>query len=246
MPRRSRHAPRWCTLTHVINWVGQILPARAISDMAHARGCQVIVDGAHFLQPFRVRHSRHRRRLPSPPRCTSGWARPSAAACSTSGKEKVKTIWPPLGDDNPASENIRKFENLGTRSNASEMAIGNAVDFMSAIGIRRKEARLRYLKDYWGGPGGEDPQGPVPHVFPCRSTSCGIASFSVDGWNGGEICDALFEKKKDLRHARRPVREAQLRPLGLAQPLQLDLGSSTAWRSVDGIAEIAQASPPKR
>ena len=34
-------------VTHVINWVGQILPVRKICDMAHAKGVEVLVDGAH-------------------------------------------------------------------------------------------------------------------------------------------------------------------------------------------------------
>ena len=36
-------------VTHLINWSGQILPVRRIADKAHARGIEVIVDGAHTL-----------------------------------------------------------------------------------------------------------------------------------------------------------------------------------------------------
>ena len=34
-------------VTHMVNWVGQIMPVRKICDMAHAKGIEVIVDGAH-------------------------------------------------------------------------------------------------------------------------------------------------------------------------------------------------------
>ena len=34
-------------ITHIINWIGQILPARKIADMAKSHGIEVIVDGAH-------------------------------------------------------------------------------------------------------------------------------------------------------------------------------------------------------
>src|SRR3569833_2313628 len=34
-------------VTHVINWVGQIMPVRKICDMARAKVIEVIVDGAH-------------------------------------------------------------------------------------------------------------------------------------------------------------------------------------------------------
>jgi selenocysteine lyase/cysteine desulfurase len=34
-------------ITHMVNWVGQLMPVQEIADMAHAKGCEVIVDGAH-------------------------------------------------------------------------------------------------------------------------------------------------------------------------------------------------------
>ena len=38
---------RVVNLTHIINWVGQILPVRRIADEAHKRNIDVLVDGAH-------------------------------------------------------------------------------------------------------------------------------------------------------------------------------------------------------
>ncbi|WP_448937141.1 aminotransferase class V-fold PLP-dependent enzyme, partial [Escherichia coli] len=34
-------------VTHIINWVGQILPVKKIADMAHSKGIEVICDSAH-------------------------------------------------------------------------------------------------------------------------------------------------------------------------------------------------------
>lgn len=135
-------------ITHVINWVGQIMPARAIADMAHSKGCEVIIDGAHSFNHFDFKipdtgadyfaTSLHK------------WlGAPFGSGMLYIKKEKIKNIWPLLGNDDAGGSDIRMFEWLGTRSFASEMAIGNAVDFMAGIGIQRKEARLRYLKDYW-------------------------------------------------------------------------------------------------
>ena len=39
-------------ITHVINWTGQILPARDIARKAHAQGIEVLVDGAHSFAHF--------------------------------------------------------------------------------------------------------------------------------------------------------------------------------------------------
>ena len=44
---------------------------------------------------------------------------------------------------------IRKFEEIGTRSATPRLAIGEAILFHNGIGGRRKEARLRYLSRYW-------------------------------------------------------------------------------------------------
>ena len=54
-----------------------------------------------------------------------------------------------FSNDDPHSDDIRKFESLGTRSFPSEQAIGNALKFHNMVGTKRKEERLRYLKNYW-------------------------------------------------------------------------------------------------
>ena len=43
-------------ITHMVNWVGQLMPVQQIADMAHAHGCEVIVDGAHSfgLMDFKI------------------------------------------------------------------------------------------------------------------------------------------------------------------------------------------------
>jgi selenocysteine lyase/cysteine desulfurase len=41
-------------VTHVINWIGQILPVRKISDMAHRHGLEVVCDGAHSFALLRL------------------------------------------------------------------------------------------------------------------------------------------------------------------------------------------------
>ena len=44
---------------------------------------------------------------------------------------------------------IRKFEEIGTHPAANHNAIAEALTFHEGIGIERKAARLRYLKDPW-------------------------------------------------------------------------------------------------
>jgi selenocysteine lyase/cysteine desulfurase len=35
-------------ITHMINWTGNIVPCKTIADMAHSKGCEVIVDGVSY------------------------------------------------------------------------------------------------------------------------------------------------------------------------------------------------------
>ena len=66
-------------------------------------------------------------------------------------KRKIKNIYLYLPGVIPKSEDIRKFENLGTRPFFIEQATGKAIEFYDMIGAQRKEQRLMYLKNYWMG-----------------------------------------------------------------------------------------------
>ncbi len=46
-------------------------------------------------------------------------------------------------------DDIRKFEEIGTHPLAPYLAIAEALTFHQGIGPKRKEERLRYLRNYW-------------------------------------------------------------------------------------------------
>ena len=64
-------------------------------------------------------------------------------------RDKIEKVWPLICAAEPHSPNIRKFEDIGTRSFPIEQGIGEAINFHEGIGSKRKEERIRYLKDYW-------------------------------------------------------------------------------------------------
>jgi len=181
-------------VTHMINWVGQVMPVRKICDMAHEKGIEVIVDGAHSfgLMDFKIPDlhcdyfgtSLHKF-LSAPIGSGMMWIK----------KEKISKIWPLLGDDNPHNPDIRKFENLGTRSFPIEQGIGEAVNFQEGIGSKRKEERIRYLKNYWAEKVQHIPKVKL-HTSLNAKYSCAICGVSIDGMTPGELDTALFEKYK--------------------------------------------------
>src|SRR5690606_30261961 len=64
-------------------------------------------------------------------------------------RDKIKDLWPLMAAAESQDEDIRKFEEIGTHPAANYLAIGEAVTFHEGIGSARKEARLKYLNDYW-------------------------------------------------------------------------------------------------
>lgn len=178
-------------LTHVINWNGQILPVRKIADAAHARGIDVVCDGAHSFAHFEFMipdlgcdyfgTSLHK------------WL----SACIGSGmlyvkKDKIKNIYPLFANDNPTSDNIRKFESLGTRPFFIEQAINKAIDFYDMIGPKRKEERLHFLKNYWMSRVKDVPKVKLQTSMK-PGFGCGVGMVSIEGKKPSELDVFLME-----------------------------------------------------
>ncbi|MBA2249505.1 MAG: aminotransferase class V-fold PLP-dependent enzyme, partial [Chitinophagaceae bacterium] len=181
-------------ITHVINWVGQIMPVKKIAQMAHTKGIEVLVDGAHSfgLLDFKI------------PDLSCDYFGTSLhkflSASVGSGmlwikKEKIKNIWPLICNDKPDSGDIRKFETIGTRSFPIEQAIGEAVNFHNAIGSKRKQERIHYLKNYWASEVRKNPKVKI-HTSLNPKYSCAICGVTVDGMTPGELDSALFNNYK--------------------------------------------------
>ena len=181
-------------ITHVINWNGQILPVRRIADEARKRGIEVIVDGAHSFAHFDFKIPN----LGADYFATSlhKWMyAPIGSGMLYIRKEKIKNIYPLFGTDKPQDDNIRKFENLGTRPFYIEQAIGKAVEFNDMIGLERKAKRLHYLKNYW-----MERVKDLPKVQLSTSLKpewgCAIGMVSVEGKKLAEFDAFLFNNYK--------------------------------------------------
>ena len=178
-------------ITHIINWNGQILPVKKIANEAHKRGIDVVVDGAHSFGHFEFKipdldadyfaSSLHK------------WLfAPIGSGMMYVRKEKIKDLYPLFAMGDPMSEDIRKFEALGTRPFFIEQAIGKALEFHEMIGSERKEKRLHYLKNYW-----MEKVKDVPKVKLQTSLhpkwGCAIGNVAIEGRKPGELDSFLFE-----------------------------------------------------
>lgn len=178
-------------VTHIINWVGQIMPVKKICNMAHSKGIEVVVDGAHTfgLLDYKIPDldcdyfgtSLHKF-LSAPVGSGMMWIK----------KDKIEKIWPLLCNSQPKSKDIRKFETLGTRSFCIEQAIGEAINFQEGIGSKRKQERVHYLKKYWAEKALQIP-GVKIHTSLKPEYSCAIAGVSIDGMKPEELDSKLMK-----------------------------------------------------
>ncbi len=181
-------------ITHIINWIGQILPVKKITAMAKKHGIETIVDGAHSfgLLDYKIPAlgcdyygtSLHKF-LSAPIGSGMLWIK----------KENIEKIWPLVCNDKPKSADIRKFETIGTRSFPIEQGIGEAVNFQNGIGSKRKEERIRYLKNYWASRVQNIPKVKIHTSFK-DEYACAICGVSIDGMTPGELDGALFNNYK--------------------------------------------------
>lgn len=181
-------------ITHMINWTGHIMPAKELCAIAAENDIYSIVDGAHTFAhlDFKI----------SGLGCDFYGTSLHKWLCAPFGtgmlyikKDKIKDVWPLLAAPEGQEDNIRKFENIGTRSFAIEQAISSAIDFHLAIGSAKKEARLNYLKNYW-----VDQVREIPKVKFYSSqesaNTCALFNFGIEGMDAGPVHNALFRSHK--------------------------------------------------
>jgi selenocysteine lyase/cysteine desulfurase len=179
---------------HITNLTGQIFPVKRICRLGRERGIEVIVDGAHAFAHFPFKHadldcdyygtSLHKWLLA-----------PHGTGFLYVRKSKIKNLWPLMAADRSQDDNIRKFEEIGTHPAANHNAIAEALTFHEGIGIERKAARLRYLKDRWArrlesnkGVKVLTPYDPLQ--------SCGLALFNIEGMDPGKLGAHLWERHR--------------------------------------------------
>ena len=181
-------------VTHMINWVGQTMPVAKISDMAHAHGIEVLSDSAHSfgLMDFKIPELRCdyfgtslHKFLSAPIGTGMMWVR----------EDHIEKLWPLTCAADPHSADIRKFEDLGTRSFPLEQGIGEAINFHEGIGSRRKQERIFYLKNYWSTRVQSIPKVRL-HTSLSPEYSCAIGGVSIDGMTPGQVAGALFDRWK--------------------------------------------------
>ena len=185
---------RLLMVCHMINITGQILPVRKICDMAHTHGIPVMVDGAHTFAHLNFKipdlgcdyfgTSLHK------------WLSvPIGAGALYVKKNNISKLWPIFAEGERKEYDILRLNHTGTHPPATDLTIADAIEFYQKIGADRKEARLRYLQNYW-----VNKVRPMPHTIIYTPTdparSCGIANVGIKGMKPADLAKTLLDKYK--------------------------------------------------
>ncbi len=183
---------RLLMVCHMVNITGQVLPIRKICDMAHSKGVEVLVDGAHAVAHlcFSINDlncdyygaSLHK------------WlSAPLGAGLLYVKEDKIAQIRPLMAGAIKEAGDIRRLNHTGTLSVASDLAIGNAIDYYQLLGPERKEARLRFLQHYWTSRVREMP-GVLLNTPAAPERACGIANVGIAGMSPTALAEVLMKK----------------------------------------------------
>jgi len=181
-------------ISHIINITGHILPVRKICDMAHGKGVEVVVDGAHAFGHFRFTipelncdyygSSLHK------------WLSvPLGSGMLWIKKEKIRKIWPLIASGITDPDNILRLNHVGTHPVYVDLTVNESIEYHNMLGAGRKEARLRFLQHYW-----TDKVRDLPQIIlntPTDPTrSCAIANVGIKGIKRDELDDLLLKKSR--------------------------------------------------
>ena len=185
-------ATRVLHFCHITNLTGQIFPVRRICDEARRRGITTIVDGAHAFAhfPFTAADlgcdyygtSLHKWLLA-----------PIGTGFLYVRRDRIAGLWPLTPAPVAKADDIRKFEEIGTHPAANHNAIAEALTFHEGIGIERKAARLRYLRDRWANRLAQAPNIRI-HTNLDPAHSCAIATVQITTMKTPDVVAKLWDK----------------------------------------------------
>lgn len=162
--------------------------------MAHENGVEVMVDGAHAfahidfkisdLNCYYYGTSLHK------------WLSvPLGAGFLYVKKGSASNLSPMFAESEKDPDDIYRLNHIGTHPVHTDLAIINAIDYQNKIGIKRKEARLKYLQDYWTSKVRNLPR-VIVNSPKEMSRHGGIGNIGIEGIEPKELAKKLLDDHK--------------------------------------------------
>ena len=209
---------RLIMICHMIDITGQIMPVKEIVDLAHQQGIRVLVDGAQAFGHINFTlgdlgcdfyaTSLHKWMLGPP-----------GTGFLYVAQDLINSVWPLMPASSEKKEDIRKFEDVGTQSLARCLSISEALAFHHAIGIEYKEARLRYLRDFW-----QNELSNVDRITFHTSNdplfSAGLSTLEIEGIDSSALRDYLWNTHRIIV---RPINHPSVKGIRISAGLHTTL-----------------------
>lgn len=181
------------SISHAVYISGLIAPLKELSKMAHERGVLVLADSAHGLGMLNL----DMKELGIDFFASSPYkwlGAPTGVGLLYIKREVQDTLWPTIASGGwDKYENARKFETLGQRAVPLILALGEAIDFQTAIGKERIERRIKCLATYLKRELRKI-KGVKLHTSIDPYLSGGLTAFSIKGIEPEKILNYVLEK----------------------------------------------------
>jgi isopenicillin-N epimerase len=184
---------------HITNLTGQLFPVQRLSRLARDRGLISIVDGAHAAAhfPFKLSDlecdyygsSLHKWLLA-----------PHGTGFLYVRRDRIASTWPLQAATAGQTNNIRKFEQIGTHPAGVRASIAEALAFHQAIGAERKAFRLQYLTHRWADRLRQNPRVQI-HSSLAHDQTWGLALVGIEGIPASQISTYLWDNYRIIANA---------------------------------------------
>jgi hypothetical protein len=110
-------------------------------------------------------------------------------------RSKIPKVWPLMAAPDTMDADVRKFEEIGTHPAANHNAIAEALAFHNGIGVERRAARMRVLRDRWMRRLSDQPGARIFTSFD-PAMSCGIGTVQIEGVDTRRLAAHLFDRRR--------------------------------------------------
>ncbi len=184
---------RVISISHTVYISGLIAPIKELSEMAHRHGVLVVADSAHG--PGMLNLNLHDTGVDYWTASPYKWlGAPCGCGILYVRRDLQESLWPTIANSGwDTSDTGRRFETLGQRADPLVFALGEAVDFQSAVGKERIQRRIQALATHLKEGLAEIP-GIRLHTSMDGYLSGGLTAFSAPGMSPEGLMNYLRER----------------------------------------------------
>ena len=170
-------------LTHITHRRGHIFPIKRICQAAAEYGIETMVDGAHSIG--HIQHDLKDFNCEYYITSLHKWMNaPLGTGLLYIRNDKIEKINPPGSYPQKLKNKFVKFDYQGTRAFQNLVTTGACLEFLSKMGLKRKEKRLHDLKSYWYNALKDHDK-----IIMCSdpNRTCAVASFRIRERNSNKL-----------------------------------------------------------